>query len=329
MADPGRPLKIVPSLCVLALALVPLFTPEFYHELLTKVMIMSIFAMSLDLLVGFTGLVSFGHAAFFAIAAYALVAVAPQYDPVSLWWSLPVAMAASALAALIIGVFVLRTRGIYFIMVTLAFAQTVYFVFHDTPVGGGSDGVYLYFKPTTRIAGVDLASLDDTSHFYYLVLVAMIAVYLFLRRVLRSPFGHALVGIKVNEHRMRSLGYPVFYYKLASFTLAGGLAGLAGYLSAVQYGFVNPEIASWHESGNVLLMVILGGLGTLHGAVAGAFAFVLLEEVFAAMTRHWQLLMGAMIVALVLFLPGGLSSTARRLRRGPGPDSAPADGEGR
>jgi branched-chain amino acid transport system permease protein len=133
---------------------------------------------------------------------------------------------------------------------------------------------------------------------------------------LRSPFGRALVGIKANEHRMRSLGFPVFRYKLASFTLAGGLAGIAGYLAACQFGFVNPEIISWHQSGNVLLMVILGGLGNLYGAVAGAFAFVLMQEFFSSFTKHWQLIMGAVIVFLVLFLPGGLASLVRRSWKG-------------
>jgi branched-chain amino acid transport system permease protein len=282
--------------------------------MLGKVMIMAIFAMSLDLLVGYTGLASFGHAAYFGIAAYAAALLSPKYEAASLWLTLPVAVLAAAFAAFVIGLFVLRTKGLYFIMVTLAFAQMVYFVFHDTKLGGGSDGLYLNFKPEAKIVGKALFDLGDARHFYYVVLVLMVVVYLFLRRVLRSPFGHALVGIKANEHRMESLGFPVFRYKLASFTLAGGLGGLAGYLSACQYGFVNPEILAWHQSGNVLLMVILGGLGHLYGGVAGAFVFVLLQEILSSFTKHWQLLMGAIIVAIVLFLPGGLASLAHRLR---------------
>jgi len=137
----------------------------------------------------------------------------------------------------------------------------------------------------------------------------------FLRVVLRSSFGRALMGIRSNEQRMRSLGFPVFRYKLASFTLAGALAGLAGYLSALQFGFVNPELLSWHQSGNVLLMLILGGIGTLYGAIAGAFAFVALTELFQAMTRHWQLLLGAAIILLVIAFPGGLASVSNRFRR--------------
>ncbi len=132
----------------------------------------------------------------------------------------------------------------------------------------------------------------------------LIAPSSFLRIVLRSPFGRALMGIRSNEQRMRSLGFPVYRYKLASFTLAGMLAGLAGYLSALQFGFVNPELLSWHQSGNVLLMLILGGVGSLYGAIVGAFAFVALTEVFQSMTRHWQLLLGTAIILLVIFLPG-------------------------
>ncbi|MGH8750501.1 MAG: branched-chain amino acid ABC transporter permease [Burkholderiales bacterium] len=315
MTRSPKPLFLL--LCVIALAFFPLAGAAFYTELLTKVMILAIFAMSLDLLIGYTGLVSFGHAAYFGIAAYAVALLSPKYEAASLWLSLPTAILIAAAAALVIGLFALRTKGLYFIMVTLAFGQMVYFLFHDTGLGGGSDGIYLSFKPEVKIAGATLFTLGNILHFYYFVLALMVLAYFFLRALLRSPFGHALMGIKANEQRMRSLGFPVFYYQLASFTLAGALSGLAGYLSACQYGFVNPEILSWHQSGNVLLMVILGGLGTLHGAAAGAFAFVLLQEFFSSFTRHWQLLMGSAIVLLVLFLPGGLASLGQRFGKRP------------
>ncbi|MFL6655748.1 MAG: branched-chain amino acid ABC transporter permease [Sulfurifustis sp.] len=291
-----------------ALALFPLSGSAFYVELLTRIMIMAIFAMSLDLLIGYTGLVSFGHAAYFGIAAYAIVLLSPKYAAASLWWTLPASILIAALSAFVIGCFVLRTKGIYFIMVTLAFAQMVYFLFHDTALGGGSDGIYLNFKPQTAIAGYQPFDLGNIRHFYYFVFAVMLGVYFFLRRLLRSPLGHALLGIRANEHRMRSLGFPVFRYKLASFTLAGALGGLAGYLGTLQFGFVNPEILSWHQSGNVLLTVILGGIGTLYGPIAGAFAFVLMQELFSTVTKHWQLLMGLLIVLLVQFLPGGIAS---------------------
>src|SRR5581483_9963918 len=209
----------------LAIALFPLANSPFYIELVTKIMIMAIFAMSLDLLVGYTGLVSFGHAAYFGIAAYAVVLISPKYEAASLWLTLPASVLIAAASA--------------FVMVTLAFAQMVYFLFHDTGLGGGSDGTYLNFKPEAKLAGYTLFDLGNTRHFYYFVFALMLLVYLFLRRLLQSPLGRAFIGIKVNEHRMWSLGYPVLRYKLASFTIAGGLGGLAGYLAACQFGFVN------------------------------------------------------------------------------------------
>ena len=298
-----------------ALALFPATGSPFYIEFVTKIMIMSIFALSLDLLVGYTGLVSFGHAAFFGIGAYALALLAPKAGPANLWLTLPIAVLAAGLAALVVGMFVLRTRGVYFIMVTLAFAQMFYFIFHDTDIGGGSDGRYINFKPSAAIGTLVPFDLDQPTQLYYFVLVLLGLTFAILRLILRAPLGRALQGIRSNEHRMRSLGFHVFAYKLASFTLAGALAGLAGYLSAAQYGFVNPEIVSWHQSGNVLLMVILGGAGTVLGPIAGAFTLVLLEDWFAWLTQRWQLLLGATIVLLVLFLPGGLGNLYGRVRR--------------
>jgi branched-chain amino acid transport system permease protein len=300
---------------VALLALFPLTGSEFYVELVTKVMILAVFAMSLDLLVGHTGLVSFGHAAFFGIGAYTLALMAPKYDPASYWLTLPAAVLASGVAAFLIGLLVLRVKGVYFIMVTLAFAQMFYFVFHDTEFGRGSDGISMNFKPDASVAGVKVLDLESPTHVYYLALGTMLGVFFFLRILLRSPLGRALKGIRSNEHRMVSLGFPVFRYKLAAFTLAGALAGLAGYLSTLQFGFVNPELLSWHQSGNALVMLILGGLGSLHGAVAGAFAFALLQELFQSVTTHWQLPFGAAIILLVVFLPGGLASVTRRVER--------------
>jgi branched-chain amino acid transport system permease protein len=308
-----KPIALVAVVALLALF--PLAGSGFYVELVAKVMILAIFALSLDLLVGYTGLVSFGHAAYFGIGAYALGLMSPKYEAANLWLTLPAAMLAAALAALAVGVFVVRVKGVYFIMVTLAFAQMFYFVFHDTKFGRGSDGISMNFKPVATIGGFTPFDLANAWHVYYFVLALLVAVFALLRAVLRSPFGRALQGIRSNEHRMISLGFPVYWYKLASFTLAGALAGLAGYLSALQFGFVNPELLSWHQSGNVLLMLILGGTGSLYGAVVGAFAFVALTEIFQALTKHWQLLLGGAIILLVIFLPGGLASVAGRFRR--------------
>jgi len=321
-------LPVVLLACLSVLAVFPLVGETFYIQLLTKVMIMAIFAMSLDLLVGYTGLVSLGHAAFYGLAGYVLARVAPQYAAASLWTTLPLAMGACAVFALLTGLLVLRTSGVYFIMVTLAFAQMLFFVFHDTPIGGGSDGIYVYAKPELKIGGTNLLNLEDRKVFFWLVLGLMAAVYLFLRRVLDSNFGRALIGIKTNEHRLRALGFPTFRYKLASYMLSGTLAGLAGYLAAAQFGFVNPEILGWHTSGGVLMMVILGGMGSLHGAIVGAFAFILLQEAlsnqawFGPFAKHWQLAMGLFIIAVALLLPRGLMGIsglfAGKVKREPG-----------
>jgi branched-chain amino acid transport system permease protein len=319
----SRLAQYLPYLVVGLLALFPLVESTFYMQLLTKVLIMAIFAMSLDLLVGYTGLVSFGHAAYFGLAGYALALMAPKYEVVSLWWSLPAAVGVCALFALITGMLVLRTRGIYFIMVTLAFAQMLFFVFHDTKIGGGSDGIYIYARPVMKLGETSLVNLEKPENFYWLALIMMAGIYLLLRRVLGSTFGRALVGIKVNEHRMRALGFPVFRYQLASFTLSGALAGVAGYLAAAQYGFVNPEILSWHQSGAVLMMVILGGMGTLYGSVIGAFAFVILQEVLSNQAwcgpsaKHWQLAMGIFIMLVALYLPQGLAGLMQKFRSKP------------
>jgi branched-chain amino acid transport system permease protein len=310
---------LVALLLLASLPLLPApFGTPFHMELGAKLLIMSIFALSLQLLVGFTGLISLGHAAYFGFAAYMVALLAPQSEAGNGWLLLAASIGGSALLALVIGALVLRTRGIYFIMVTLAFAQLVYFVFHDTDLGGGSDGTYVYFKPEFSLFGVRLVDLDQVSHFYWFALLLCALTVGVLMLVLRARFGHALVGIRHNEQRMRAAGYDTFAYMLA-----GALAGVAGFLFAVQHGYVNPEILAWQQSGNALLMIILGGIGSLPGAVLGAFSFVLLAEWFQGMTKHWQLLMGSFIIVAVAVLPQGLAGIAaqwrrRRQRRGQG-----------
>ena len=259
-----RGVQVALGLGVAALVAFPFVGSDFYTQMVTRMMILAIFAMSLDLLQGVTGLVSLGHAAYFGIAGYALSFLTPAGEPVSLWWTLPAAVAASGLAALVIGFFVVRTHGIYFIMVTMAFAQMVFYLFFDNKVLGGSDGLYINFKPN---AG--LFDLDNKQVFFYFTLVCLVAIYAFLRRLLRSPFGRALSGIRINEHRMRAMGFGTFNYKLAAFTLAGALAGLAGYLWGAIGGFVNPELMGFHMSAHAIMMVILGGMGNFAGAIVG------------------------------------------------------------
>jgi branched-chain amino acid transport system permease protein len=311
-----RGLQVALGLAFVALALFPFMATDFYVQMVARMMILGIFAMSLDLLQGVTGLVSLGHAAFFGLAGYALAFLTPAGAPVSLWWTLPAAVAASALAALVIGFFVVRTHGIYFIMVTMAFAQMVFFLFFDNKALGGSDGLYINFKP----AG-GFFDLENKRVFYYFTLAMLLVVYLFLRRLLFSPFGRALAGIRVNEHRMRAMGFGTFGYKLAAFTLAGALAGLAGYLWGAQTGFVNPELMGFHMSAHAIMMVILGGMGNFAGAIAGAFAFEMLLHEFKDLPaigsfntgKHWQLWMGLFIVLIVAFAPRGLLGLLERV----------------
>jgi branched-chain amino acid transport system permease protein len=313
-----RGIQVVLALGALALAafpLVPMESSGFYLQMLSQMMILAIFAMSLDLLQGVTGLVSLGHAAYFGLAGYALAFLAPAGTPISLWWSLPLAALASGAAALVIGFFVVRTHGIYFIMVTMAFAQMVFFLFFDNRDLGGSDGLYVNFRPDASLFGWSGIDLDNKTTFYYFTLLVMLAVYAFLRRLLFSPFGRALAGIRVNEHRMRAVGYGTFGYRLTAFTLAGTLAGVAGYLWAAQTGYVNPELMGFHLSAHAIMMVILGGMGNFAGAIVGAFAFEYVMHFFKDLTKHWQLLMGGFIVLVVVFAPRGLLGLADRVLR--------------
>jgi branched-chain amino acid transport system permease protein len=310
-----RSIQVLLAIGAMALAafpLIPMESSDFYIQLLSQMMILAIFAMSLDLLQGVTGLVSLGHAAYFGLAGYALAFMTPADMPVSLWWSLPAAALATGLAALIIGFFVVRTHGIYFIMVTMAFAQMVFYLFFDNAKLGGSDGLYVYFRPDATIFGWRGIDLENKTTFFYFTLVVLMLVYAFLRRLLFSPIGRALSGIRVNEHRMRAVGYGSFGYKLTAFTLAGALAGVAGYLWAAQTGYVNPELMGFHLSAHAIMMVILGGMGNFAGAIVGAFAFEWVMHFFKDMTKHWQLLMGSFIVLVVLFAPRGLLGMIER-----------------
>lgn len=312
----SRPRAAVIPLLLAVLAAFPLLGQDFYTELVTRVMILSIFAVSLDLLVGYTGLVSFGHAAWFGIGGYVFALLGTQYRITSsLWLTLPAALLVTSAASFVVGLFVLRTRGMSFIMVTLAFAQISYFLFHDIEaLGGSSDGMNLRSKPTAAIGEWVPFELTDTATLYWFVLLLMVAVLLLMVLLLRSPLGRALQGIRENEHRMEAIGFPVFRYKLAAFTIAGALAGLSGYLFAVLNSGVNPEMLSWHQSADVLLMLILGGMGQLWGGLVGAFTFVLLQEVLSTFTTRWHLWLGIAIVLLVLFLPGGMVSLAGRVK---------------
>jgi branched-chain amino acid transport system permease protein len=303
-------LSATTALVSAALAIFPLLGERYQIDLVSKIFVMAIFALSLELLVGQTGLVSLGHAGFMALGAYATALLFQAPSPRSFWLVMPAGMAAAAAYALPVAMLSLRTRGVYFIMVTLAFAQLVYFVLHDTRLANGSDGMAL--------GGAGALSPIP---FYYTALASLAAVFALLALLTRSRFGRALAGIRVNEARMRAAGFSTYAYKVAAFVIAAALAGLAGVLKASKDGYVNPELASWRESGAVLVMVILGGLGRLRGAVVGAFTLVLLEElfrndaVFGGFAKHWRLLVGLAIIAFVLLLPEGLAGLPQQLRQ--------------
>ncbi|MBM08126.1 MAG: branched-chain amino acid ABC transporter permease [Magnetovibrio sp.] len=309
---PSKFVIIVLCFFIAILIFVPFTGDKYWIKLVTRMMVLGMFAMSLDFIVGYTGLVSFGHAAFFGLAAYTLHLISPEETAVNLLWALPVCLLVSGTAAAIIGALSVRTRGIYFIMVTLAFAQMLFYFFHDSDIAGGSDGAFIYFKPVIVLGELTLMDLDGQNVLYFFSLVSLMFAYGFLLIILRSPFGRVIQGIKVNEHRMRALGYNTYIYKLVSFIIAGLIGGYAGFLFACIDGFVPPELLGWQESGLALVMVILGGIGTLFGPALGAVALLGVEElfrerhIFGQLSEHWQIMLGAFVIAVVLMLKNGI-----------------------
>jgi branched-chain amino acid transport system permease protein len=268
-----------------------------------------------------------------------LALASPKYEPASLFWTLPLATLAAAAAALAIGALSLRTRGVYFIMVTLAFGQMLFYVFYDTNVAGGSDGFYIYNKPDISVGGMKLLDLERPAAFYYLVLGVLTASILLLVRLVNSPFGRALAAARDNERRARALGYPIYRVRLVAFVISGALAGIAGYFAAAQFGFVAPQMLGWHASAILLVMVVLGGMATVTGPLVGAVVLLGLEEVLKVLTpSYWAIAMGAIILGVVLWLPGGARqllelATGRRAPEKAGrrqqPVAVPAEGVGR
>jgi branched-chain amino acid transport system permease protein len=274
----------------------------FYVSFASRVLIYALAVSSLNLILGYGGMVSFGHAAFLGTGAYT-VAILMAEGVESAWVSWPLAVILSALFALVIGAVSLRTRGVYFIMITLAFAQMTYYLFISMRAYGGEDGLNLAQRSRLGF-GLDLAG-DLT--FYYVVL-AIVALGLYLmQRLLHARFGQVVQAIRENETRMEAIGFPTYRYKLICFALAGGAAGLAGALLANQNGFVSPNLLQWTQSGTLLVMVILGGVGYLWGGPLGALVFLLLEEVLSGYTIHWQLGLGVVLLAIVLFAREGIA----------------------
>jgi branched-chain amino acid transport system permease protein len=293
----------------LIIATLPLYATPYHMQLASSAMIAAMFALSLQLLVGGVGMVSLAQAAFFGLGAYAvhlldrLLGAAP-----SILLSLPVAALVAGLAALIIGPFALRTRGFFFLMTTLAFGQMLFFVFHDTPLGGGADGVFIQ-RPVFAVFGIgfDVSFANRTRVFLLTNLVMLAAMYTALWWLMRTMFGHALLGIRANEDRMRAMGHDVLRLKLAAFVIAGALAGIAGHMAALNDAFVNPELLGWHRSAEALLIVLLGGIGALHGPILGAFAYTAIGEIGQSITERQRLVEGLVILAAVLLLRHGIA----------------------
>lgn len=302
-------------LLLLLPVIMQLIGEPYFISLSSRILIYAIAAVSLDLILGYGGMVSLGHAAFVGTGAYVVGILAfHSYDasPVFSWpfelsgsenllIALPVALLISGLAALVIGFFSLRTSGMHFIMITLAFAQMLYYFYVSLEGYGGDDGLSLYSR-----SQVPLMDLGEDTQFYYLCLILLL-LFLFLSyRMVNSRFGRVIQGIRENERRMQSLGYPVFGYKLVCFVIAGVGAGLAGALMANQTEFVSPSLMHWTQSGEILVMVLLGGMGTLFGPVLGAIALLSMEEILAGLTEHWMVYLGPFLVLVVLFSKRGL-----------------------
>jgi branched-chain amino acid transport system permease protein len=282
---------------------------EFYIGFASRIMIYALAASSLNLVLGYGGMVSFGHAAFVGAGAYT-VAILMAEGVASAWIAWPLAVGLAGALAAAIGAVCLRTRGVYFIMITLAFAQMIYYVAVGMRAYGGEEGLNLQTRSQLGF-GLDLK--DDVT-FYYLVLAILAAALYVLRRAVGARFGRVIEAIRENETRMEAIGFPTYRYKLACFALGGALAGLAGALLANQNSYVNPNLLYWTQSGSLMIMVILGGVGYLYGGVLGAVALLVLEEVVSGYTIHWQLGVGAVLLAIVLFAPRGLAGLAEGRR---------------
>jgi len=301
-----RTRAIVLAMGLVFLAAVPpvaaLANQPFYLDLVRRIMIFAIAALSLNLILGYGGMVSFGHAAYLGVGAYA-VGVLAHYGIHNgfLQWAL--AIAASALVALVIGAISIRTSGVYFIMITLAFTQMLYYLGISIEEYGGDDGMRLAVK--SQFAG--LVDLNDANAFYYLVLAILVLALVVGHRLVNSRFGLVLRAAKSNEARTRSLGFSPYPYRLAAFVIAGAVCGLAGALLVNHTAYLTPEFMNWTRSGELMFMVILGGMASIAGPVLGAFALLLVEDALSGWTVHWQLILGPLLVLSVLFLKRGLA----------------------
>jgi len=307
--------NVVVALTLAGLLLLPLYSHLsgniFVLTLFTRIVIFALAAASLNLIMGYGGMMSFGHAAYLGIGGYAVGILA--FEGVGsgfIQW--PVALAASALFALVIGALSLRTRGVYFIMITLAFAQMAYYVASGLARYGADDCLTIYKR--SDFGG--LINLSNRVQFYYLCLGCLFGGIYLIWRIVNSRFGLVIQGLRSNEARMQAIGFPVTRYKLACFVISGTMCGLAGALLAKNTDFVSPAVMFWTRSGDLMVMVILGGMGTLFGPVIGAIVYLVLEEFLSQLTEYWALIMGPLLLLIVLFGRGGIVGLLGRLSRG-------------
>jgi len=305
---------VLPVLMFLVFALLPLFASltakQYLLDIGGRMMVFAVAAVALDLLVGYAGLISFGHAAFVGLGAYA-VGILSAHGIDDALISLPFAIAVSMLFAWLTGIVCLRTKGAYFIMITLAFGQMVYFIATSLAPYGGDNGLTIAARNT--IAGWPLLKTDRA--FYYFALLCLLATYLFCRALVVSRFGRVLRGTKENATRMATIGFNARRFQLVAYVISGGLGGFSGFLLANLTEFVSPAYMSWQQSGELIVMVILGGVGTLDGAIIGSAAYLIAEEWLSGFTENWKVIFGPILVLVVLFARGGLIGLASRLWR--------------
>lgn len=293
---------VVLGLCAVMPFLAPAVGEPFYVDVFARMMIWAIAAVSLNLILGYGGMISFGHAVYLGIGAYA-VGIAAFHGVESAWIQWPVALALSAVIAFIFGAISLRTRGVYFIMITLALAQMIYFLSVSAEQYGGDDGLLIYSRSDFGLKWLDLG--DSLTLYYFIFAVLLVSLFI-VHRLVNARFGMVIRGARSNENRMIAMGFPVYRYRLVAFVIAGVMCGMAGVLSANFEGFVSPDTLWWPRSGELIFMVVLGGMGSLFGPVAGALVFWLLSELLAQVTEHWHLIFGPFLILVVLFARRGI-----------------------
>jgi len=314
MALKLTPTRVVAAVVLAGFALLPLYAEivgnSFVLSLGTRILVMALAAASLNLILGYGGMVSFGHAAYLGVGGY-VVGILAYHGVTSAWVQWPIAVGLSAVVALVIGALSLRTRGLYFIMITLAFAQMIHYVGVGLYDYGGDDGLTL----NARSDFGGLPNLDSRPQFYYLCFALLLVALYLMYRLVGSRFGQVIRGSKSNDARMRAIGFPTMRYRLAAFVIAGAVCGLAGVLLANQADFISPATMHWTRSGDLIVMVVLGGMGTLMGPVYGALTVLALEESLSSLTHYWKIIFGPFLVLVVLFGRGGIAGLISRWER--------------